>query len=186
MNLYFIAHLLPEELNERVQKFKLMMLDCFQCKVGLKSPAHITFIPPYYMDPSNEKRLINELDNFCSNQLTFEVSTSSFSSFKPRTIFIDVIQNSALKHLKADCDHFFAQKLIDHIKTDKRSFKPHITIATRDLKEIDFYAVYPWFEKQQFIESWQLSKLSLLKHDGRKWTILHTSHFLSSKPISPI
>ena len=49
MRMYFIAIVLPDELNKKVLKWKNFMHDKFGCKVGLKSPAHITFIPPFWM-----------------------------------------------------------------------------------------------------------------------------------------
>jgi hypothetical protein len=47
MEMYFIAQVLPSTLNEKILAFKQFMLERFECRVGLKSPAHITFIAPF-------------------------------------------------------------------------------------------------------------------------------------------
>ena len=49
MNMYFIALVAPEEINTPILKWKTWFRDNFGCTVALKSPAHITLIPPFRM-----------------------------------------------------------------------------------------------------------------------------------------
>ena len=49
MNMYFIALVASDEINQQVLKWKLMMKEKYKCEVALKSPAHITLIPPVWM-----------------------------------------------------------------------------------------------------------------------------------------
>ena len=60
--MYFIALVLPGELNEKVLHWKNFMHDRYDCKVGLKSPAHITLIPPFWMEESSETLLLADID----------------------------------------------------------------------------------------------------------------------------
>ncbi|MGZ3924768.1 MAG: hypothetical protein ACXVBJ_13435, partial [Flavisolibacter sp.] len=60
MQMYFIAIVLPPRLNEKVLKYKTMMLEKYNCKVGLKSPAHITLVPPFWMEEEKEGRLVSD------------------------------------------------------------------------------------------------------------------------------
>src|SRR5688572_31541923 len=131
MNMYFIAIVLPAELNQKVQKHKEYMFDRFGSKVGLKSPAHITLVPPFWMEAENEERLFNGLEKL-SHFRPFFLQTNDFSAFKPKTIFIALSPQEELERLKKNIDDHFKTNSRYKIKTDPRPFHPHITIATRD------------------------------------------------------
>lgn len=48
-NMYFVAIVCPGQINEKVEQFKQWMKDRFGCVVAMKSPAHITLIPPFWL-----------------------------------------------------------------------------------------------------------------------------------------
>ncbi|RZK01798.1 MAG: hypothetical protein EOO46_19190, partial [Flavobacterium sp.] len=137
MQMYFIAVVLPEELNQKILSYKHWMAEKYSCRVGLKSPAHITIVPPFWTEPEKEERLLNDIDTISSSHKKFRLKTENFSAFKPRTLFIAVEDNEQLKMLKQTADHLFRNT--DYkIKIENRPFHPHITIATRDLHKKDF------------------------------------------------
>src|SRR6266498_3521849 len=138
MQMYFIAIVLPQPLNEKVLKYKQMMLDKYNCKVGLKSPAHITLIPPFWMEDEKEQQLISDIDSLNNHLHPFAISTNSFSAFKPATIFIALSPNEQLSEVKRVTDNVFKNNSFYNIKIDTRPFHPHITIATRDLFKKSF------------------------------------------------
>src|SRR4030095_5490293 len=145
MNMYFVAVVLPPELNKKVLKFKEYMFNKYGSKVGLKSPAHITLVPPFWMEAEKEEQLINDMAR--NNHVQpFPVITDHFSAFKPRTIFIALCPNEQLNNLKQLTDDLFTNHIDYKVKIDKRPFHPHITIATRDLHKKDFAEAWPWFE----------------------------------------
>jgi 2'-5' RNA ligase len=176
MNMYYIAIVLPYQLDEKVKKLKQYMFDKYNCKVGLKSPAHITIMPPFWEQPEKEADLIQDLDHLSDSLYQFQLETAGFSAFKPRTIFIAVKQNEHLNRVKKQTDDFFDNK--DYkIKKENRLFHPHITIATRDLFKKDFAEAWPYFENMKFEESWMAEGLSLLRHNKKNWDVIHTSQF---------
>jgi len=183
MNMYFLAVVLPPLLNEKVLQLKRMMNEQYGCKVALKSPAHITLIPPFWLHPSHEQDLLKDVDIVAQTVTPFIISTNHFSAFKPRTIFIAVQPKSYLNDLKKRTDDFFAAKENYKIKLDRRPFHPHITIATRDLSKKAFYDAWPLFENKQFAEEWIADNICVLKHNTKNWDILHTAPFnnISSK-----
>ena len=63
MTMYFIVLVLPPLLNEKVLHWKNFMYQRYECKVGLKSPAHITIVPPFWMEEENEKMLLEDVDD---------------------------------------------------------------------------------------------------------------------------
>ena len=86
--MYFIAVVLPPELDLKILKYKQWMYEKYGCRVGLKSPAHITIIPPFWTEPGKEDSLKTGIDGISSTQETFIIQTANFSAFKPRTLFI--------------------------------------------------------------------------------------------------
>ena len=178
MMMYFVALVLPEDLNQQVLKWKNYMHERYQCKVSLKSPAHITLVPPFWLDESKENVLLSDINKIAIEEKAFTVETKNFSAFKPRTIFIDVVKNEKLVQLKEKTDAFFKNNELYKIKIDNRPFHPHITIATRDLLKKSFYEVWPVFEKERFEKRWEVTGISLLRHNKKNWDVIHTSQFL--------
>lgn len=174
--MYFIAVVLPGKLNEKVLKYKTMMLEKYNCKVGLKSPAHITLVPPFWMEEEKEQQLLQDTDGLSSQFSSFIICTNNFSVFKPKTIFIAMVANKKLDEIKAATDSFFKDSVYP-VKIDTRSFHPHITIATRDLYKKDFYEVWPWFAEKKFVEEWKAGGISVLRHNKKNWDVIHTSQF---------
>ena len=177
MQMYFMAIVLPPQLNERILLYKQMMLEQYHCRVGLKSPAHITIIPPFWMHPNKQEDLLQLLDYHCNGYNKFPVTTNHFSSFKPRTIFIDVVVDQQLKAFKHTRDAYFTGENIYGIKREKRPFHPHITIATRDLSKSTFAEAWKHFEALQFEETFEAIGLATLRHNQKNWDVIHTSQF---------
>ena len=176
--MYFVAIVLPDELNQKVLKHKEYMFEKFGCKVGLKSPAHITLIPPFWMEVEKEFLLIEDLQRL--NYFNpFIVQTHHFSSFQPRTIFIALSPNQILIQLKKLVDTTL-EKNGYKIKAETRPFHPHITIATRDLHKKDFAQAWPHFEARKFEVDWLVQGISILRHNKKNWDVIFTSQFQNS------
>ena len=176
VNMYFIAVVLPKHLDEKVLAHKRWMKEMYGSKVGLKSPAHITLVPPFWMEEEKESRLLNDLSTVANHHARFPLNTANFSAFKPRTIFVAVEQSERLQALKKTSDDFFRHTNYN-IKTETRPFHPHITIATRDLHKKNFADAWPHFQAREFKETFEAAGLSLLKHNGRTWDVIFTAPF---------
>ncbi|TCJ14574.1 2'-5' RNA ligase family protein [Flaviaesturariibacter flavus] len=177
MHIYYAALVLPPELDARILPMKQWMREQHGCKVGLKSPAHITLLPPFWMNPSLEEDLRTDMNSFAATQPSLEICTSGFSAFRPRTLFIDVVADEALKALKSSCDNWFRPRDQYGIKIESRPFHPHITIATRDLHKAAFAAAWAHFGQQSFHECWTATDISILKHNGQGWDVWHRVAF---------
>lgn len=183
MEMYFIAQVLPPKLNEKVLRHKNFMLEQYGCRVGLKSPAHITLVPPFWMEEEREQVLRAAIEKLASGTTHFSLATDNFSHFKPKTIFIALATNEALNALKKNSDAFFSDQAIPGLKTDERPFHPHITIATRDLHKKDFYEAWQFFEQKTFMETWMADGISLLKHNKKNWDVVYTSQFKNAEAM---
>ncbi len=177
MEMYFIAIILPPALNEKVLKYKTMMKEKYGSAVALKSPAHITLLPPCWMDPAFEESLRNDLDLLATGTRPFEICTNDFSAFGHRTLFIATAASDALQLLKERTDVFFYLHRQYRLQPDMRPFHPHITIATRDLPKNNFHEAWSYFQSKTFRECWTADGISLLRHNKKNWDVVHTSQF---------
>ena len=175
--MYFAALMLPEELNQKVLKYKHYMQERYECKVGLKSPAHITIIAPFWHDEEKEKDLVRLVENISEHGHPFLISTNNFSAFKPKTIFIALKENEHLNNLKRIADDLLSHEEGIRFKSEDRPFHPHITIATRDLFKKDFYDAWTHFAEKEFMEQWIAVGLSILRHNKKNWDVIYTSQF---------
>ena len=179
-NMYFIALVLPTDVNGDVLKWKLFMKEHFNCLVALRSPAHITLVPPFWMSGDNENKLEDAIRLFSQRQTPVKVSLKNFAAFRPRVIYVDVLSNPPLQSMHDQLhEHLIASDII-LIKKEERSFHPHVTIATRDLHKKTFHEAWKIFEKKNYEASCVIAGISLLKHNQKNWDVIFTSQFRTS------
>lgn len=171
-SMYFVAILCPPPADEKVLRFKHWMKDRFGCVVALKSPAHITLIPPFWLDETKEAELQQTLQSITSDKDELEIQLNGFSHFGKRVLFVNVKDNPALEELKNQIEIHFMKSFSDIIKKDNRPFHPHITIANRDLKPGDFEKAWEHFSKNNFNATFNTRTISLLKLSTGKWNVI--------------
>ena len=175
MNMYYIAIVAPEEINQEVLKWKNYFKDHFGCTVALKSPAHITLIPPFWMKDDLEHDLENSISDFSITKNKFEIRLKDFAAFKPKVIFVDVVKSEVLNGLYVSfAEHIFNENKFP-IKKDDRPFHPHVTLATRDLYKKAFQEAWKIFSKKKYEVSWMVNGISLLRHNKKNWDVIFTS-----------
>ena len=176
--MYYMAVVAPEEVNSKVKKFKEFMKERFGCTVALKSPAHITLIPPFWHDDTDEEKMKEWLKEFSKGKTEFTLELDGFSSFPPRVLFVKVKSSEPLESLKGQLEEY----LIDHsnlpVKKETRSFHPHITIANRDLMKRDYLPAWEHFRNMKYSANFTVKDLSLLKHNGTNWEIIYTAYLI--------
>jgi len=177
MNMYFVAVICPEDINQQVSKWKLWMKEHHSCEVALRSPAHITLMPPFWMEPGLEDELLNSLSGFSAKQQSFEVRLHNFSQFKPRVIFVDVVSNKQLNDLQSALFTYLLSEGRYPLKKEDRTFHPHVTIATRDLYKKSFYEAWDHFKDKKYDAEWTIKSISLLRHNKKNWDVIATSQF---------
>jgi len=177
MNMYFIALVAPEEINTVILKWKNWFRDNHGCTVALKSPAHITLIPPFRMSEELEAELKNRISSFSDSCEKFELTLRNFSAFKPRVVFVDVVKNEKLDALyQSVCTRISTENEFP-VKRDDRPFHPHITLATRDLYKGAFYSSWKIFAEKKYNALWKVDSISLLRHNKKNWDVIFTSRF---------
>jgi len=84
-------------------------------------------------------------------------------------ISIGVSENERLNNLHHELQQFCESKLNLCPEYKDLPFHPRLTLAFRDLKRAKFLEAWEEFNKRTFSASSIMSKISLLKHDGKIW-----------------
>jgi len=175
--MYYVALICPEETDNKVNEFKFWIKQHFGCVIALKSPAHITLIPPFWLELKMEPELIKTLQSFRSNMDELEIHLDGFSHFGKRVLFVDVKNNPALIELRNQAANHFLKSFSDVIKKEDRSFYPHITIATRDIKPGEIAMALNHLNNVGFHEHFRISTISLLKLSPTKWNVINSANW---------
>jgi len=175
MNMYFVALVAPEEINLQVLKWKNFFKEKYGCTVALKSPAHITLLPPFWMNEDLENGLIHSIDEFSAVKNKFEVSLRGFAAFKPKVIYVDVLKNKILDEFHESLNDFIYSQSKYPVKKEDRPFHPHVTLAARDLYKKAFNEAWGIFSEKKYGASWLVQGISLLRHNKKNWDVIFTS-----------
>jgi 2'-5' RNA ligase len=171
-SMYLIAVLCPPEINDKIHAFKIWMKEQFGCVVALKSPAHITLVPPFWVSFEESQQLFHCFNSFKFPLTAFEVRLKGFDHFSKKVLFVDVCENENLHALKAGVEKFFAGCLPGHVRAAARPFHPHVTIANRDMKPSHFERAWNNFSRKNFDKTFSIINISLLQLIDGKWNVI--------------
>lgn len=165
--LYFIAVVFESDIEQRVRKLKLVARDRFDSARALRSPAHITMVPPFHYPCDQIDELLSIVDNF--TMMSCPLTLSRAGHFGKRVIYIECDQHKALRSNKRQLD-----KLLNPYGVTKKEgrFHPHITIAFKDLKPVQFDAAWDYFKDRCNLGQSRHYRLVLLESRKEGWHIL--------------
>jgi len=174
LKLYFIALVPDEPVYSEVMVLKTEFKDRFSIRAALRSPPHITLHMPFQWQEEKEAQLIASLNALKSSSNQIEVELNGFGAFPPRVIFIKVVENDQLNMLQGSIQKMARSAWHIYPKSNNaRPFKPHMTIAFRDLKKPQFIEAWSTFAQRTYKATISVTDISLLKHNSKSWDILH-------------
>ncbi|RAK69914.1 2'-5' RNA ligase family protein [Hymenobacter edaphi] len=169
--LYLLATLPPEPVFADVWALKQEVHRLTGSRNAVRLPPHITLLPPFRLLPAEFESAAAAgavLADFAAAQPPVEVGLRDFAWFGDRTLFVRVVQAEALQRLHA--------ALLARCRTDlpavpqeTRPFTPHLTLATRDLPPAQVPALQADFAGRRYQAAFQVTALTLFRHDGRQW-----------------
>lgn len=169
---FFIALLPSREIQDYANEIKQYFSDRYNSRAAQKSPPHITLQPPFEWPTEDLSRLEQHLSTFALTQSPFPVALQGFAAFPPRVIYINVLKTAELLALQQTLMNYVETNLeIVDPKAKTRPFAPHMTVAFRDLTRQNFKAAWPEFQSRSLYFEWMVSSLTLLIHNGQRWTI---------------
>ena len=170
--LYFIGIVPPSPIREDAQALKQHFQEHYHSAAALRSPPHITLHMPFVFPLEKEDALGKKLNIFFASFPPFEIQLDNFGCFPPKVIFLQVAESKSLRFLFSSLHQYFKEKLnIFNAAYHNLPFHPHLTLAFRDLKKLQFKNAWESFSKKTYRASFKVVKVSLLKHDGKEWKI---------------
>jgi 2'-5' RNA ligase len=170
---YFIA-LVPEgEIQEKASQVKEDLKCKFNLKYALKSPAHITLKMPFLWNENKETELVRQISRFSDGFEPFSLKLKGFWHFGNRVIYIDVFNSKELNELQSELAKYCQQQLNLVKELSDRNYKPHMTVAFKDIKSKRFEEYWTFVKKMKFNEEYLVHQLALLKKVEGKWKV-HT------------
>jgi 2'-5' RNA ligase len=171
-NLYLLAILPPKQLSEQIDDIRKECAERFNVKAGLKPPVHITLFRPFFLEPEREDWLVRLLLP-ASVLPPFEQELENFDSFNTHTVFIRALKNSSIAVLQRTISAIINRHKIDPKEVKGNTlFRPHVTIAYRDISPEVFPGMWEEYKNRTFKRNFKVDGFSLLKHDGKRWNIL--------------
>ncbi|MBE0677573.1 MAG: 2'-5' RNA ligase family protein [Bacteroidales bacterium] len=169
--LYFIAIVFHGSLSDEIRVVKERMRDQYGAAHALKSPAHITLQMPFKRILSVERGMCDALTGFALKEKPFTVELNGYGAFVPRVIFIKIVEPGPVKSLHGRLRDVLLTELgfgHDEIMND---MQPHITVATRDLARDAFSDAWQEMKDEEFVSSFEVRSIFLLRHNGRSWDL---------------
>lgn len=167
---YFVAVIPPQPLYEEVQRLKEQFRDRYGSKAALRSPAHITLHMPFLWPDRKLMQLIDVLAETAGALEKTALTLNGFGAFGERVIYIHVEEAPGLTKIRDTLVWNFRTKL-NLLNADYKDlpFRPHMTLAFRDLKKEAFSNAWSNFRIAKFTAAFPVTSVSLLKHDGSTW-----------------
>jgi 2'-5' RNA ligase len=177
MDLYFIAIIPHRELREEIRKIKERMKAEYGAGHALKSPAHITLQRPFKRSSEDEAEISAVLKRFASTEKPFTLDINGYGAFAPRVIFVKITQSEPVRALHLHLKEVLMTELHFNPGEIMKDVQPHISVATRDLTNESFSEAWPEFQTEEFITSFDVHSIFLMKHNGMNWDILEEFQF---------
>jgi len=169
--LYFIALIPPPAVQESIRTLQGEMSHRFHSQAALKSPPHITLIPPLPLSEPAVALLREELQRTSQPLAPFPIVLEGFAAFAPRVVYVHVQPSVALSTLQSHLiDRLQQQPPLQRPLNSRHRypFIPHITIGFRDLSVEHFEQAWPEFQHRSFQTTFLAEALTLFQHNGQQ------------------
>lgn len=168
--LYFLALIPPEDISRHLWDFKKQIASKFLSKASLRSPPHVTLHMPFRWPDKRKDELVKRLTHFCARYEPCSIAFNGFGAFPPKVIYVQVETNQQLVILQNNLCQLMAQKMsIHNANYQSKPFRPHLTIAFRDLKKDQFLRAWDYYQNQEYQTTCNINHLTLLRHNGHRW-----------------
>ncbi|MEX2567238.1 MAG: 2'-5' RNA ligase family protein [Cyclobacteriaceae bacterium] len=174
MKKYFIGIVPKGEVGTVTHLIKQDLKENFGLKYALKSPPHVTLKMPFLFNEKKEGLLVQKLNSFFAREKGFELKFKGFQTFGKRVIYIGVRYPSELLEMQIRLAQFCKGKLGQTLELSDTNFKPHMTIAFKDLKKSEFEKYLEFLQKYEMDYRTIVSEISILKKEQFRWKILDT------------
>ena len=176
-NLYFIALIPQREVREEITTFKNDFANRFKSKKALKVYPHITLKAPFKFPEDSHANVINWFDNLKISHRPFNVNLKNFDAFHNKhnpVVFINPVITEELIKIQREILVDFKKLFPGNVHPVDLNFKPHVTIAYRDLEPEQFSKAWSEYKDKKYSAVFKVNGFYLLQHDKKKWNLIST------------
>lgn len=181
-NLYFIAIIPTKEICEEIIGLQLDFAHHFDSNAALKVIPHITLKAPFKLAASRHSGLKQWFQKLFINSGPFKVELKDFDIFRNKNkpvIFVNPVVNVPLYALQKEIIRSFRISYPElKIMNLELKFRPHITVAYKDLRPDKFFEAWNIYKTKVFSAVLDVNSFHLLQHDGKMWNVIETYHII--------
>ena len=170
--LFFLAVVIPDPWSAEIRTFQKIVAEQFDSKAALRSPPHITLVPPFQMRLEELQRLYEVLQSDTTETMPLNIELNGFARFDRRVIYVHVEPSLALAKFAAILNRLLIANGF-RVKEEHRAYHPHVTIAFKDLRADQFKLAWKHFGEIPYAAAFEAPAFSLLQHTGQKWIVLN-------------
>ena len=167
-HLYFIGITPDNSASQQLKSYQLALFEKYDCKHALKSPPHLTLVPPFALAAEQEPSLILDLETMPQSFSSLKIIISGIKSFDKRVIYAAPIVTESLQKLQQEIFTYFGKYVSGKVRA-QFMFTPHFTIANRDIRVEDFPDIMAYLQSQSIEFQASLDKIHLFKFQQGKW-----------------
>lgn len=166
---HFIGVLPPEDISLILQDCRTYMNRTYGCKSGHRTPLHVTLIPPFVLPPPyTTEDLKAVLKDISFKEFTARID--NFRCFGDRTIYARVIDDKKWVFLRDQVFDAVDTAFPSVLRKDNRPFRPHITVANRDIPQGCLCKALGKLENVSLKETFNVDNITLFEFKNGKWT----------------
>lgn len=181
MQLYLIALLFPDAVNERVRMVQREVAQDFGFRRSLNKPVHITLVPPFKAPEAFEKE--HHLAQVAEQSEPFKLELKDFGCFPNPTnpvLFINIVENEALRQLYKNIEAQWKAPVYPAVQWQAH-FHPHVTISYRENNSDRFSELWDKYKDRPFDSIFVQDSFTLLRWENFQWQPVQ--HFSFAKTV---
>ena len=168
--MYYLSLICPDPPAGTIRAYQEWMYAHFGCRAAMKSPPHITLVPPFWFPEEKEESLKQVLSDFEFDRPAIEIHWNGFNHFGKRVLYVQVGDHPDLQGLESVLSRHLAMNLEALAAPRQQPFHPHITIAARDMTPTAYLQAWAHFSGKPFKGSFVSGSISLMKLEPGRWT----------------
>jgi 2'-5' RNA ligase len=176
-SLFFIALIPDKDLRKKIHTIKEDFSQRFYSHKALKVYPHITLKAPFKCSAGGKKELLNWFSETSFQQKPFLLYLKGFGAFHNKNspvVFINPMPSKELLQMQNEMMVGFSSIFPAYVHPVDVGFKPHITVAYRDLTPENFSRAWQEYKDKPFKDVFGVHSIYLLEHNTKKWNIIAT------------
>jgi 2'-5' RNA ligase len=177
-NLKLIALVPPEPIFSEIRKEQIHIADTWGPKHALRTPPHLTIIPPLSLTSSEIGWLFGMAGALAGTFYPFEMRLKDYNSFKPRVVFIQPVVPKELHDL-FEIWHQALMVKMPHVldRYPERPYHPHVTLAHKDVTHPQFDKIWNYYSGKQFRTTFKVDHFCILSYHEHGWEVEKRYYF---------